>query len=194
MTLMQALLAKQKLDRHKAEARLEKRRGYAKAGRERERARRLAESGLDDLPDVVALALEQTPTTAPKPATTPPSQDSNPAELVARLEAIKERIFRLHSVYAVSLSIDCAIEANQFLAIFQEIAAQLKSRDPQALEKVVSGHEAILLSPPIPVKQTIPLETQRLVELRWELSQAAVQRPPTPTRPNVPDGLDWLVG
>jgi hypothetical protein len=49
-TLMQRLKAKQKADAERQEARLEKRRGYAQAGRERERARRVAESGLDDLP------------------------------------------------------------------------------------------------------------------------------------------------
>jgi len=193
MTLMQRLIEKQKADAERREARLQKRRGYAKEGRER--ARRLAESGLEDLPLLVAASIEQMPVTPRSPpASEHPQPTASSEELVTRLKAIKERIFRLHSLYAVSLSIDCALEANRFLAIFQDIAAELRAKDPQALDTIVAGHEAILNSPPIPVKQTIPLETQRLCELRWELSQTPVQRPPTPTRPNVPDGLDWLVG
>jgi hypothetical protein len=31
-----------------------------------------------------------------------------------------------------------------------------------AYDNLVLGHESLLLSPPIPVKQTIPLDTQRL--------------------------------
>jgi hypothetical protein len=187
---MQALLKKQKADREKAARRLELRRGYAQAGRERDRARRLAESGLDDLPDSIAAAIEELPAT-PEPQPEPVQPDASVEDLVARLVAIKERIFRLRALFAVSLSADCAIEADKYLAIFQGLAAELRSKDPQALDKIVVGHEAMLSSPPIHVRQAIPIETQRLVELRWEVMQSPARR--APKRPTTGDGLDWLV-
>jgi hypothetical protein len=113
-------------------------------------------------------------------------------ELVAKLEAIKERVFRLHAVFAHSLSFDAAVEANRYLVLFQGLAVELVKKDASALEIIVRGHESLLLSPPVPVRQTIPLELQRSCELRWEVNHSPVRRPPT--RPSVSDGLDWLVG
>jgi hypothetical protein len=178
-------------DERKRQARLEKRRGYDKAGRERRAlARALAEGGLQDLPALVAAAVEQ----APAPATPEPPKpvDATVPELVVRLEAIKDRIFRLRAVFAVSLSWDCVIEANKYLTIFQDLAAELKLKDEKAFDQIVSGHEATLLSPILPDRRTVPIEVQRAVELRWEVSQAPARRAPTP--PAVPDGLGWLVG
>jgi hypothetical protein len=192
-TLTQRLKAKQKADAERQEARLEKRRGYALAGRERERARRLAESGLDDLPLDIAVRLEELPAAKPEPAPAPVKPDTSPAELVATLEAIKERTFRLRALFAVSLAHDCAIEADRYLAIFQDLAIELKNKDPQALDQVVAGHEALLTSPPIQIRQTIPLDTQRLCELRWEVSQAPIRRIPKRQVENVPDGLSWML-
>jgi hypothetical protein len=185
-TLMQRIRAKQQADAEKAALRLEKRRGYARAARDRALQ---AANGLDDLPLEVAVAIEQQLSAAPEPTPEPPKPSVE--ELVARLEAIKDRIFRLHAVFAVSLSQETAIEANRFVALFQGLAAELRAKQPEALEKIVAGHEAILTSPPVRVRQQIPIETQKWVELRWEAMQSPARRAPKP--PMVPDGLDaWV--
>jgi hypothetical protein len=188
MTLMQRLIAKQKADKAKAEARLEKRRGYARAARERAQAAN--DTGLDDLPAEVAVAIEES-SAAPEPAPEPVKPYASVEELVKRLEAIRERIFRLHALFAVSLSQEAAIEANRYVALFQDLAAELRAKQPEALERIVAGHEAILTSPPVRVRQQIPIETQQWVELRWEAMQSPTRRPPKP--PMVPDGLDAFV-
>ncbi|MGA7869799.1 MAG: hypothetical protein WCA22_02770 [Candidatus Binatus sp.] len=188
MTLLQRLIAKQKADAERREARLEQRREYARLARERAQ-----QSGLDDLPPEVAVALEELPTAQPEPAPVPVQHDPTPEELVSRLEAIKDRLFRLHAVFAVSLSHDCAMEANRYLEIFQELASELKKKDPQALERIVAGHEAMLNSPPIQMKQTIPLDTQRWCEIRWEASQSPIRHAPKRPADNVPDGLGWML-
>lgn len=192
MTLMQALLAKQKADEEKAARRRALRRGYAQGRRERGQARRLAESGLDDLPLEVVVGIEETlKTPTPEPAT--PVEVATVENLRARLEAIKERIFRLHAVYAVSLSIDVAIEANRYLTLFQCLASELEKKDSDALAKIITGHEAILLSPTVPVKQSIPIETQRLVELRWEVNRAPSPRVHPRPVDTIHDGLGWML-
>lgn len=189
---MQRLKAKEKADAERQEARLEKRRGYARAGRERERARRLAESGLDDLPLNIAVALEDLPAEpAPEPAPEP-KPDASSEELVARLESIKERIFRLRAVHAVSLSLDAATEANRYLILFQDLAQELRAKDPEALTALNLGYGATLNSPPVPVRQSIPLDTQKLIELRWEVSQSPTRRMPKRQVENVPDGLFFM--
>ena len=147
--------------------------------------------GLDDLPLEVAIAMESNPAPAPTPPAPTPTPADDVTSLVDRLTVIRERIWRLRATFAVTLSHDCAMEANRFLALFQDIAQKLREKDPNALELLTRGHESLLLSPPIQVRQTIPLDTQRLCELRWEVSQAPARRPPK--RPTVPDGLDWMV-
>jgi hypothetical protein len=167
---------------------MEKRRGYTRA-RDRKRA---AESGLDDLPVAVAVAIEQSlgaPAATPEP---PQPADATVEELVTRLEAIKDRIFRLRAVFAVTLSQDCAMEANRYLALFQTTATQLEEKDPDSLANITRGFESLLLSPPIQMKGTIPLETQRLVEQRWEISQSPRRRPPMQAD-TIGDGLGWLL-
>jgi hypothetical protein len=185
---MQRIRARQKADAEKAALRLERRRGYARAARDRAQAAN--NSGLADLPDAIAASIEELPA-APQPAPEPPKPDASVEELVARLEAIRERIFRLHSVFAVSLSQETAIEANRYVALFQDLAAELRVKQPEALEKIVAGHEAILTSPPVRVRQQIPVATQQWVEMRWEAMQCPARRPPKP--PSVPDGLDGWV-
>ena len=194
MALLRKLLAKQKADQEEAERKrevlLEKRRGYAKAARDRELARN---NGLSDLPPLIALAINELPATEPAATPEPVQHDASSEELVARLTVIKERIFRLHAVFAVSLSHDAAMEANRFLVLFQDLAQQLKANDADALTALTRGHEAILNSPPIQIRQTIPLDTQRLCELRWEVSQAPIRRRPKRPVENVPDGLSWML-
>jgi hypothetical protein len=117
--------------------------------------------------------MEELPAAQPELTPVPVRPDATSAELVVRLEAIKERIFRLRALFAVSLAHDCAIQAQH----------------PEAHAQIVAGHEALLLSPPIQIRQTIPLDTQRLCELRWEVSQAPIRRIPKRPAENIPDGL-----
>ena len=147
--------------------------------------------GLSDLPVEVAVVIEgNARTTEESKAVT---CDEPVESLVSRLEAIRERIWRLQAMFAVSLSHDCAIEANQYLHRFQTLALQLKERDVSAFDNLVRGHESLLLSPPVPVKQTIPVETQRLCELRWEVNRLPAQSEGGRTTEHVPDGLGWML-
>jgi RNase P subunit RPR2 len=186
MTLFERVRAQLKADKAKAETRAQKRREYVRAARERDRLRLLA-SGLASLPVVAEESAK--PQTTPEPAQLDPSAE----ELVARLEAIKERILRLHSMFATTLAFDCAMEANRYVMLFQNIAAELKLRQPEALEYLVRRHEAILLSPPVPVRQQIPIETQRLCELQWEVTQSPIRRVPKGATEQIPDGLGWML-
>lgn len=189
MALLRKLLAKQKADREevgrKRDALLEKRRGYAKAARDRELAR---QNGLSDLPPLVAVAIEEVlKTPAPEPAPEPKPHASS-EKLVSRLEAIKDRIFRLRAVYAVHLSVDAAMEANRYLVLFQELAQSLNAKDAKAYDRPrINASLSACASPAIHPAQ----DTQRLVELRWEAMRTPARREPKP--PAVCDGLDWLV-
>jgi hypothetical protein len=71
---------------------------------------------LADLPDRVAVAIEELPA-APEPVPESVKPDASVEELFARLSAIKETIFRLHAVFAASLSQDAAIEANKYVTL-----------------------------------------------------------------------------
>jgi hypothetical protein len=148
--------------------------------------------GLDDLPLAVALAIELNPAQPVKSEPSAPMDDSVPG-LVARLTAIREKIWRLQAMYAVSLSHDCAMDANRYLTLFQDIAQKLRDKDSSALEAITHGHESLLLSPPIAVKQSIPLATQNLVETRWLAMTQPMRRPPKRHVASIPDGLDWML-
>jgi hypothetical protein len=192
MTIMQRLRAKQKADAARAAEQAEKRR----AARIAKKVARAAAKpdGLDDLPLAVALAFELNPAQPVKPEpSAPASMDDSVPGLVARLTAIREKIWRLQAMFAVSLSHDCAMHANRYLTLFQDIAQKLQDKDPAALEAITHGHESLLLSPPIAVKQSIPLATQNLVETRWLAMTQPMQRPPKRHVASVPDGLDWML-
>jgi hypothetical protein len=183
--------AKIKADAARAAEQAEKRRAARiarKVAREQPHA-----TGLDDLPLGVAVAIELSPEqpVEPEPATIP-AEDSVPS-LVARLTAIREKIWRLQAMFAVSLSHDCAMDANRYLTLFQDIAQKLRDKDPAALEAITHGHESLLLSPPIAVKQSIPLATQNLVETRWLAMTQPTHRAPKRHVASVPDGLDWML-
>ena len=77
------------------------------------------QEGIDDLPDEIAIAIAATPITQPpSPQPARKAQPSDSVEnLVRRMTAIKNRIFWLRSVFATTLSQECAIEANNFLQI-----------------------------------------------------------------------------
>ncbi len=113
--------------------------------------------------------------------------------LASRLAAIRERIWRLQAMFAVSLSQDCAMEANHYLQLFQTLALQLEERDSNAFENLVRGHESLLLPPSVPVKQRIPIETQRLCELRWEVNRMPDRSEGRRATENLADGLGWMV-
>jgi hypothetical protein len=158
----------------------------------REKSQSGLDDGLNDLPLAVALAIEEIPAQPDAEPTPVQPDDSTVDALVRRLTMIRERIWQLQSVFAVSLSQDAAFEANRYLALFQDLAEQLKAKDPSALDDLVRNHESLLLAPALPLKQSIPLDTQRLCEIRWQASTQP--SPKAPKRPTVPDGLDWLVG
>jgi hypothetical protein len=182
---MQRIRSKQQADKAKAEARLEKRRGYARAARERALQ---AANGLDDLPDAVAAAIEELPA-PPEPAPESPKPDASVEQLVARLEAIKNRLFWLAAVWANTLSSDVYHEAERYRAIFRELDAQLRAQDPAAADRITEGHEALLLAEPEPARPRLSLDEQQWFELMGEVRSARTVR--TEPKPDgyVPDGL-----
>ena len=183
MSLLRQFRVKQKRDAEEA--------AQKRADRIAKRVARAAAKadGLADLPLEVALAMELNPAQPTEPE--PVQADDSVTNLVARLMAIRKRIWMLQAVFAVSLIQETAIEANRYLQIFQELAALLREKDPSALESLTLGHESLLLAPALPIKQSIPLSTQRLCEMRWQAMTQPTQR--APKRPTVSDGLDWLV-
>jgi hypothetical protein len=185
MSLMQRIRAKQKADAEKAEARLEKRRGYARAARERAQAA----NGLDDLPIEVAVAIEQQLSATPEPEPEPPKPDASVGELVARLEAIKDRIFWLAAVWANTLSSDVRHEAERFRAIFRELDGQLRAQDPAAADRIIEEHEALLLAEPDPAKPRVSLAVQQWFELMGEVRNTRTVRAEPKPDGYVPDGL-----
>ncbi|MGD0135264.1 MAG: hypothetical protein ABSE57_24725 [Bryobacteraceae bacterium] len=147
-------------------------------------------SGLDDLPVEVAVAIENHVQQSPAPVECE-KQDATAEELVARLTAIRERIWKLRAMFAVTLSQDAALEADRYLRLFQQLGQELIAKDKGAFDSLVIGHEALLLSPPTTVRQTIPLATQRLVEMRWEAMTRRSSRSAPSTRPadGIHDGM-----
>jgi len=194
MALMMKLLAKQKADRARAqlkrEIRLEKRRGYAKAGAELARLRKLAESGLSDLPVNVAVAIEETlEKQAPVPEPVKVVDTATAEELTARLTAIRERLFWLQAVWATTLSPDVYHEADRYRELFRDLGEQLTAIDPDALDRLVVGHEALLLAEPATPKPQIPLATQQWFEMAGELQGTrTIKEKPKPNG-YVSDGL-----
>jgi hypothetical protein len=54
------------------------------------------------------------------PVSSEPVREAQTVErLLCRLEAIRDRMWRLRAMFAVSLSQDCAIEANHYLNLFK---------------------------------------------------------------------------
>jgi hypothetical protein len=107
--------------------------------------------------------------------------------------AIREQIWAHQAMFAVSLSPECLVDANRYLGLFQSIGQQLKAKDASAFDALTAGHESLLLSPSIPLKQSVPLSTQRLVELRWEAATQPTRRVPQRNVASVPDGLGWML-
>lgn len=189
--LYHQLLRKQRAEREAKKAKERLARLRVQQGKEPTPEPEEASSGLDDLPDEIALVLAATPITAP-PAPETPKREAEPPDsvenLVQRMTAIRERIWRLRALFATTLSQDCAIEANRFLQLFQDLAAQLKTKAPEQLEELVRGHESLLQSPPVLVKPTISIQTQHWCEIRAEAQRSRAPR--TETRHDqIHDGL-----
>jgi hypothetical protein len=185
-SLMERLKAKQKADADRQEARLEKRRGYAQAGRER--ARRVAESGLDDLPLEIAVAIEEGLET-PAPHAAKPQEVTTVEGLIARLTLIRNRLFWLQATWATTLSPDVYQEAETFRSLFQELHGQLKGQDPAEADRITAGHEALLLSEPAAPRPRLSLATQRWFELAGEIRSTRVVRAAPKPDGYVSDGL-----
>ena len=186
MALLNKLREKQRREAEEAARRLELRRV---AQIRRRKIAREAQDGLSDLPLEVAIAMESNPAPAPPPLEPAPIPDDSVESLVARLTAIRERIWMLQAVFATSLSQETAIAANGYLALFQTIAEQLRAKDPSALESLVRGHESLLQAPALPIRPTIPLSTQQFVQMRWEAMTQPTRRAPKQPSGYVPDGL-----
>ena len=72
-----------------------------------------------------------------------------------------------------------------------DLAAQLKEKAPEELQNLVRDHESLLQSPPVLVKPTIPLQTQRWCEIRAKAGQQRVSKKEMPPD-YLPDGLSFL--
>jgi hypothetical protein len=191
MTIMQRLRAKQKADAMRAAEQAEKRRAARIAKKVAPAAAK--DDGLNDLPLAVAIAIELNPAQPVKPEpSAPAAMDDSVPGLVARLTAIREKIWRLQAMFATTLSPDCLLDANKYLTLFQSIAEQLRAKDAGELDALTRGHESLLLSPSIPLKQSVPLSTQKLVEMRWEAMTQPTQRAPKRPSDEIHDGLSCL--
>ena len=186
-SLITQIKTKQRREAEDAARRLELRR--VAQIRRRKIAREAQDDGLSDLPLEVAIAMESNPAPAPPLPEPAPAPDDSVESLVARLTAIRERIWMLQAVFATSLSQETAIAANGYLALFQTIAEQLRAKDFSALESLVRGHESLLQAPALPIRPSIPLSTQQFVQMRWEAMTQPTRRPPKQPSGYVPDGL-----
>jgi hypothetical protein len=119
----------------------------------------------------------------------PPLADT--ANLVERLLRIRDRIFKLAAVYAVSLSWDVAREGDSYRILFRELLEKLRAQDAQAADNLVQGFEALLLSDPIP-KPTVPAAVQVAYEMGQEIRELQRRQPrqPEPKPGYIPDGLN----
>ena len=142
------------------------------------------QGGLDDLPIEVAVVIEenavQTSAQMRQPAT---PGDASVEDLVARLTAIRERLFWLQAVWATTLSHDVYQEADRYRQLFHDLGEQLKAKAPDELDRLISGHEALLLAEPISRKPTLSLANQRWFELAAE-----IRNPPAGSHSPQPDG------
>lgn len=150
----------------------------------------LASSNPNNLPLEVAVVIENAPTVVAQPDDTP--QDS-PESLVARLTEIRDRLFWLQAVWTNTLSPDVAREADRYRELFRELSEQLRKLDPDAVDQLIAGHEALLLAEPSPPKPTIPRDAQRWFELTCELRGQRRQAPMPKPVGYVPDGLQTFV-
>ena len=98
----------------------------------------------------------------------------------------------LAAYWATTLSPDTAYEADGYRKLFHDLAAELRKVDPDAVEALIAGHEALLLAEPM-IKPSIPLATQQLFELACEARREPRVPPQQPAQSYVPDGLERFV-
>ena len=139
-----------------------------------------ASSNPNDLPLDVAIGIEESTDCTPQaPRGVEPVEVES---LIARLTAIRERLFWLQAVWANSLSPDVALEADRYRQLFRDLADELRKQDSDAAERLIAGHEALLLAEPFPGKPKIPLAAQQwfeiVAELRAERPKPAAPKPP----------------
>jgi hypothetical protein len=126
------------------------------------------------------------------PAVQPQNAPDTVPNLVARLTAIRERLFWLTAYFATTLSADIAREADRYRELFQQVAEQLRKQDPDAVQKLVQGHESLLLAELSP-RPTLPMAAQQWFELAGEVRNERSQ-PVRPMLPGyLPDGLSRFV-
>jgi hypothetical protein len=131
-TLFQRLRAKQKQDEEKRAARAARAKERKAAGMVQAHVTRQAteDAGLLDLRVEIAVAIEED---AAQPAAAPAPVQHDEAEstvenLVARLTAIRERLFWLQAVWATGLSPDVAMEGDKYRQVFQDLGARLNNK------------------------------------------------------------------
>ncbi len=110
-----------------------------------------------------------------------------------RLTQIRERLFWLQAVWSNTLSPDVAREADKYRELFHELAAHLNEHDPDAVDKLIRGHEALLLADPFPSKPTLPVAAQQWFELAGEVRNERSQLPKPKPDGYVADGLQRFV-
>lgn len=156
----------------------------------RREMRRAQQNGLDDLPGEIALVIEENAARKAAPVSQPAKADDASAEdLVARLTAIRERLFWLQAVWATTLSHDVYQEADRYRQLFHDLGEQLKAKAPDELDRLVAGHEALLLAEPISQKPTLSLAMQRWFELAAEVRNMPSLEHPSHPNGYVADGL-----
>lgn len=123
-------------------------------------------SGLEDLPDQIAVILAAPPITAP-PAPETPKREALPPDsvenLVRRMTAIKQRIFWLRAVFATTLSQDCALESNRFLQIFQDLRSAVEGESARGIGKAGTGSRESAAEPSCPSQADYPAEASTVV-------------------------------
>jgi hypothetical protein len=73
--------------------------------------------------------------------------------------------------------------------VFRELCEKLHDLDPAAVDRLIVGHESLLLSEPAPPRPTLPLAAQQWFELAGETqSRRTVRAAPKPDG-YVSDGL-----
>jgi hypothetical protein len=156
----------------------------------RREMRRAQQNGLDDLPGEIALVIEENAARKAAPVSQPAKADDASAEdLVARLTAIRERLFWLQAVWATTLSHDVYQEADRYRQLFHDLGEELRAKAPDELDDLIAGHEALLLAEPISQKPTLPLASQRMFELAGELQSTQTAKPQPRPAGYVADGL-----
>lgn len=148
-------------------------------------------SNPNDLPLNVAIVIEENAARSKTPAKCEDTPDSA-ANLEERLTAIRERLFWLQAVWTTTLSPDVAREADRYRELFRELADELRKQDPESVDRLVAGHEPLLLCDPSPPKPTVPIATQQLIELAFEV-RGQRRQSPKPQHDYLPDGLQRFV-